>query len=197
MLYDNAFLFPLKIGISTDEDFLYRQDMIDWIIKYKKDDINNNVKMSNQGGYQTRGNFYMKDQGQEFTTFLDKIWIQIDQTFQNYSKGTPITTEMSNNSMVLQNIWVNVNGPGAFNQVHVHPGSLLSGVLWVKCPEDGGDFYFTDPLEMNTYCLGPNAQHINPIEGQMLIFPACIPHYVLPNTSEEDRISISFNLDIG
>ena len=40
MLYDNAFLFPLKIGISTDEDFLYRQDMIDWIIKYKKDDIN-------------------------------------------------------------------------------------------------------------------------------------------------------------
>lgn len=195
MLYDDAFLFPLKIGISTDEEFLYRQDMIDWIIKYKKNDVNNNVKVSNHGGYQTRGNFYMEDDSEDFTPFLDKIWIQIDKTIQCYAKGLVIAKD--NIPITLQNIWVNVNGPGAYNQVHVHPGSVLSGVLWVDCPEDSGDFYFTDPLEMNTYCLGPNAQKVEPIEGQMMIFPACIPHYVLPNTSEEDRISISFNLDIG
>ena len=31
-------------------------------------------------------------------------------------------------------------------------------------------------------------------EGDLLIFPADLPHQVLPNESDEDRIVISFNL---
>ena len=50
---------------------------------------------------------------------------------------------------------------------------------------------------MNTYCLGPNMAHFEPIEGKMIVFPSCIPHNVDPNDDGETRISISFNLDFG
>jgi uncharacterized protein (TIGR02466 family) len=36
----------------------------------------------------------------------------------------------------------------------------------------------------------------NPLEGRMLIFPSYLAHQVEPNESDEDRISVSFNLSI-
>tara|TARA_X000001036_G_scaffold88249_2_gene80365 strand:- start:12821 stop:13405 length:585 start_codon:yes stop_codon:yes gene_type:complete len=194
MPYDNLFLFPLKLGVSTDEDFLYQQEMIEWIIRYKENDVDNTVEISNCGGYQSRENFYMEPAAEDFTMFLDKIWKQINETIKNYSEGL---STLKNNRIALQNIWLNVNGPGSFNHKHQHPGSLLSGVLWVKTPENSGSLIMHDPLEMNTYPLGPNVFKFEPIEGAMVLFPACIPHNVMPNKSQEDRISISFNLDFG
>ena len=38
------------------------------------------------------------------------------------------------------------------------------------------------------------AEHIN--EGDLLIFPGYLPHKVAKNESNEDRIVISFNVDI-
>ena len=35
-----------------------------------------------------------------------------------------------------------------------------------------------------------------PKEGSMLVFPSYLEHMVKPNESDEDRISVSFNLDI-
>ena len=35
-----------------------------------------------------------------------------------------------------------------------------------------------------------------PKEGSMLVFPAYLDHKVEPNKSDEDRISISFNIEI-
>ena len=36
--------------------------------------------------------------------------------------------------------------------------------------------------------------HMNPEEGQLILFPAYLPHSVLPNRHNEERISISFNI---
>ena len=32
--------------------------------------------------------------------------------------------------------------------------------------------------------------------GDLILFPSWLPHFVLPNTSEENRISISFNIEL-
>ena len=37
---------------------------------------------------------------------------------------------------------------------------------------------------------------ITPKEGDLLIFPAYLPHSVEENKSDEDRVIISFNIDI-
>ena len=39
--------------------------------------------------------------------------------------------------------------------------------------------------------------NIPPQEGVMLIFPSFLLHSVEENLSDEDRISVAFNLDIG
>ena len=41
-----------------------------------------------------------------------------------------------------------------------------------------------------------NVAQIKPVEGDLLIFPAYLPHSVGMNLSQEDRIVISFNIDI-
>jgi uncharacterized protein (TIGR02466 family) len=197
MLYSDIFLFPIKLGVTLDEEFSYKNDLIEWIHEYKDKDVNNTVELSNRGGYQTMGNFYREPGGEGFDPFLDKIWKQICETIQNYSEGIMLKEYLNTNTLNLVNIWINVNGPGAFNHVHQHPGSVLSGVFWVKSSEKSGFLNMMDPLEMNTYCLGPNMAHFEPIEGKMIVFPSCLPHNVDTNNDEETRISISFNLDFG
>ena len=41
-----------------------------------------------------------------------------------------------------------------------------------------------------------NVAKIKPQEGDLLLFPAYLPHSVGMNLSNEDRIVISFNVDI-
>ena len=41
-----------------------------------------------------------------------------------------------------------------------------------------------------------NVAQIKPMEGDLLLFPAYLPHSVGMNLSDEDRIVISFNIDI-
>jgi uncharacterized protein (TIGR02466 family) len=35
-----------------------------------------------------------------------------------------------------------------------------------------------------------------PKVGELLLFPSWLPHFVLPNTSNEERISVSFNIEL-
>ena len=45
--------------------------------------------------------------------------------------------------------------------------------------------------------LNQNAVEIAPKEGDLLIFPAYLSHAVNRNLSDEDRVVISFNIDIS
>ena len=66
-----------------------------------------------------------------------------------------------------------------------------------------GDFVVTNPFSLNRnfYPNRENPTELNRTiakhkveEGDLLIFPAYLPHQVLPNEADEDRIVISFNL---
>jgi uncharacterized protein (TIGR02466 family) len=83
----------------------------------------------------------------------------------------------------------------------------LSGVFWIKIPENSGNLEFINP---NNYQEGlltdtlPNdvaTKHnffntliVSPREGSLIIFPSHIFHNVTENKCDEDRISIAFNL---
>jgi hypothetical protein len=62
-----------------------------------------------------------------------------------------------------------------------------SGVLYLKVPSNSGDIVFMDPLQLNHY------KKVNVKQKDILLFNDIIPHYVEPNQSNEDRISIAFN----
>ena len=109
----------------------------------------------------------------------------------------------------LLNSWVNISGKHAYNSKHTHPGAHLSGVVWVKIPPNSGrlefeaPFSFTREKEIENYNEKVKEKYnvypmiyYNPQPGMMVIFPSDLEHEVMSNKSNEDRISVSFNLKI-
>ena len=103
--------------------------------------------------------------------------------------------------------WVNINPPKAFNMKHNHPTSDLSGVLWIKCQKNCGNIIFESPRSFATHqeidCYNEDFKEnnnyfhsfsFNPIAGRLIVFPSHLEHYVDFNESQEDRISVSFNI---
>lgn len=128
-----------------------------------------------------------------------------------YIRSLKILEEFKYNTSELNlrflNMWLNINYKNASNRVHIHSNSVLSGVYYLKCSKDCGNLIFPrnysesfilksigDVYEDNT--LNHTAISYTPEINKLLIFPSWIPHEVEKNNSEEERISISFNLGL-
>lgn len=81
--------------------------------------------------------------------------------------------------------WFNVNGPGHSNRMHRHHVGETSAVLYVQVPENSGRIVFQQGRVFNP---------IQPIAGKLLVFPSDLMHEVEQNKSQENRISMAFNL---
>ncbi len=107
------------------------------------------------------------------------------------------------NEIYLTQSWANVSTRGQFHPKHKHPNSIISGVIYVS-EDPGGEqppirFHRTTelfPLQL----LYDDLNEFNadcrefPVEtGRLILFPSLVEHDVLPNSSDGDRISLSFN----
>ena len=104
------------------------------------------------------------------------------------------------------NSWININKKGDYNVMHIHSGCELSGIFYLKIPPNSGILCFDSPHVFADYefaCYSEefrsqdcvrNHHSIEPKEGRMILFPPYLYHRVEPNQSDEDRISVSFNL---
>jgi len=117
-----------------------------------------------------------------------------------------IASEIKPEKLVFsQNGWVNVNPTNGYVGPHVHPNSLISGTYYVKVPKEedaGGAIEFIAPHPVGHwggFIKSPaltDKCRIQPTPGLILLFPGQLMHWVLPNNSKEDRITISFNLSV-
>ena len=104
---------------------------------------------------------------------------------------------------MIDTVWYNICPKGGYNECHVHPGAFLSGVYYLKKPKESGDINFHDPRKGSLCSREPqhiargSLQEINAKAGDVVIFPGWLEHSVIPNISDEDRISISFNSSWG
>ena len=167
---------------------------------YELKSIDSGVNRSNKNGYHSESYEIVRDfskihgtNGDIFHPFIKEL-----ETVISKLPFTPQITEIK-----TVNIWANVSPKGGLNQQHNHPCCDLAGVYYVKIPEgDCGLLNIFDPREAlvfgnqfitQTYTGGESTIRY-PIEGQMWLFPAALKHSVGTNNTEEDRISISFNL---
>jgi uncharacterized protein (TIGR02466 family) len=103
----------------------------------------------------------------------------------------------------LDAIWVNVLGEGGAHSGHVHPGSVISGTYYVRVPEGAGALRLEDPrLAMMMAAPMPKDDapeearrfvYIAPQAGEALFWESWLRHEVMPNRSEDLRVSVSFN----
>jgi hypothetical protein len=142
------------------------------------------VSISNEGGYQSP-EFHCQE-------LLDVVQ-QITPRLEN--------KPLSNFSLYS---WININGKGHHNRRHTHISTniFLSGIYYVKVPQNSGRVRFYDPrgaliqsmpdhLYFNS---GTEYVFIEPQEGMIMFFPSWLEHDVEPSKSDEDRISIAFNV---
>jgi uncharacterized protein (TIGR02466 family) len=102
------------------------------------------------------------------------------------------------------NAWVNINKKGGFNSIHTHGRFHLSGVYYVKQPAvrsgQSGMIEFVNSRfdhhifqELNANAFAPKVS-MRPKAGEMIVFPSTLLHSVYPNDTEEERITIAWNL---
>lgn len=108
--------------------------------------------------------------------------------------------------------WANVLDPGGYNSVHSHPNAEWSGVYYVtgnrakdaQQPPGDSSGKYTGKLELMdprtgaalTYAEGSTLYGrflIDPVPGQVVLFPGWLPHQVHPYQGAEARTSIAFN----
>jgi hypothetical protein len=137
-------------------------------------------------GYQTHE--ILIDKKTIYSKILEsKLKVKIKE----YLKSTLFSdTKYYDESLKLSG-WGVILKTGGKQEKHIHPRSLISGVLYLKIPKDlnrnaenkDGNLFF--PIGDQLY--------INPKPGLLILFPSYLPHETIPFYSSEERICIAFN----
>lgn len=99
--------------------------------------------------------------------------------------------------------WATILARGAEHKVHYHPNNFLSGVYYLRTHPGADTINFHDPRNQTGIIRPPvvelTAENTDQVvvrvkNGTLLVFPSWLRHSVDANTSEEERISISFNI---
>lgn len=99
--------------------------------------------------------------------------------------------------------WMNVLGRGGLNTPHDHPAWVWSGCYYVSVPDgdqelSGNIEFFDTRTNVRTLTVEGAACFtskftMKPRAGMLLMFPSYLRHWVYPNESEQDRVTIAFN----
>ena len=172
------------------------------IIKYAYNEKKNNKEgliASNVNGWQSDKYYHLNDNIIS-TTIRSEVY-----NYFTLNKALKENTKLTFNAM-----WININGKDAYNSFHIHPDCEISGVFWIKVPENSGNISFNSPnmhsgfVESSSYnedlCKATNVYPNYTFysqEGVMILFPSYLYHQVMQNRSSQDRISVSFNLKLS
>jgi len=110
--------------------------------------------------------------------------------------------------LVLQHeAWININPPGASNKIHFHANCHFSGIYYISLkPPECGSIFFRDPRVASRMLTYPTTQpteftsdevRMDPEAGRMYVFPGWLEQGVEENRSDQDRVSIAFNVVAG
>ena len=191
-------LFPepiFKYKIEDHKDI--NKKLSEYIYNLKNND-DEGLKRSNKGGWHSK-NFELKDKNSIQFQFAIKVQEYIVDTFKKFG------WKIKNKNIRISEMWAIINKKENFNVIHTHPNCYLSAAYYVKAPINCGKFEIEHPNIAKKYAF-PEVEVRNELnlevasieinEGDLLLFPSYLPHKVGQNQSDDDRIVISFNVDI-
>ena len=113
-----------------------------------------------------------------------------------YAKTVLETSE----EIYITQSWANRNKKGMVHHEHIHPNSIVSGVLFLSKEEKLPPIKFSKnifsslQLKINKFNFfnSANFSLANDV-GNLVLFPSSLRHSVPVNTHEEERYTLSFN----
>lgn len=199
MTKNNIFKFfpdPIfRYNVSNYEK--YNEDLSSYIYNIYDND-KSGLQLSNINGWHSKP-FNLKEKNSPPNNFFLGIKDYIYDVFDKY--GWVFNPE----KIKCEAMWAVINKKGNFNIEHIHANCHLSAAYYVKVPKNSGNFKIFNPnnISRNRFPLQSKPTDLNILsaslkvnEGDLLIFPSYLPHAVGKNESDEDRIVVSFNLNI-
>ena len=207
-------LFPISVYATIlDVDKYSRANMINSLYKLKEE--SDGIQVSNNGGWHSESGDILSRE--DFLPLRKKIIVCLEEIVDKYYHDVKKFNGLYYNDQTIHqgapkqidfdelifNSWAIINKQNHSNHTHMHPNNWLSGVYYLKVPEDSGDLKFLDMIssrlhEGNKYWPTNLKQELRGslrrAENTLFIFPAWLLHSVGINKTSEDRICISFNI---
>ena len=175
-------IFPTPLLIVPYEQSIDKELSYLKTISYRKQQQNGNFRSDDS--YLLR-NEEFKDIKNFLKESIDKFTTNVLNTKQR---------------LVITQCWANRNPKGSQHHEHVHPNSIVSGVMYFQINEKLPPISFTKDRQDGMKLNPEKYNHMNsetfmlPCKpGELILFPSSLRHSVPTNHGEEDRISVSFN----
>ena len=175
-------LFPTPLLIVPYEELINKELAYLKTISYRE--------QQNNGNFRSDDSYLLRNE--ELKNIKNFLGEAVDKFTKNVLQ--------SKQRLVITQCWANRNPKGSKHHEHVHPNSIISGVMYFQINEKLPPIQFSkanqdgmklDPIKYN---------HINsesfmlPCKpGELILFPSSLKHSVPINQGDEDRISMSFN----
>ena len=184
------FIFPTSL---YSYNLKLNNNIIDILLKdmYNIKKEEESIERSNKGGYHSPSDLNNRNITSFNTLSKEILEIANKDIIKEY------TYIQNQQCKKMLEMWFIINNKNDFNTIHTHARSWLSGTYYIKLPEKQKNFLvFEDPQPVRKYeNLNYNNYGKEVFENMLILFPGWLAHKVPENTTEEERIVISFNLD--
>ena len=179
-------LFPIPIYMSNIDRTFTKQEL-------QFVDNQKNKCSKNSGNINTKDNYILNRK--EFKN-IKKF---LDECCKDYLEK--IISTKNNIELYITQSWLNYTEENQYHHTHVHPNSVVSGVLYFDCDKENDKIKFTNPVGYQQ--IKPEVKDFNiwnsetwwfALEtGQLVMFPSSTTHQVETKKGTNTRISLAFN----
>lgn len=165
-------------------------------IRKVRDETETSLYRSNEGGWHSP-DWFEWNVPDELHAILRIIHHNVAEVYRKYN---------FNKEPELSNCWAIINKKGDYNAQHNHGGgTLMSGVVYLSVPEGnaGRLVLVRDDIMTTAYSIQlienrdseyrHELYYVVPETTKGVIFPWHVNHYVEMNTTDEERIILSYN----
>jgi len=168
------------------------EDLKQQILSAKENDTDPMV-MSNDGCWRSNAKYknieWLTDKLKETTAIACEHYMVHDQNFAKFIEKRHISWDY----------WTNVNEPGSRNVLHSHVADVFTAVYYIQ-GKDTGPLKFVNPANLLNNCnfRAPFTRdsYLYPGDGDLVLWPAWVPHEVDRNESQRQRINMAFSIQV-
>ena len=181
-------LFPTTIHYY---DNLLEPEYVDSMLEFIEKDAQLHTLESHQVSVQSASNLHNNI---KFKALTEKVMILSKVYFEEM--------KWQYTDYEITDMWSTLTIKSGFHRPHNHSNNILSGVYYVKSDENA-NIVFADPRpqahvlepKVDTWQLNnaPNWSYPSTV-NRLILFPSYLTHHVPVNLSNQNRISIAFNL---
>jgi len=190
-LFRADFFVKREIGTPEEREALLKQ------IRDRQQQDPAGVNRSNDGCW--RGNFDDRSPLQMCGWLYKEIDELLTKAHELYKDEDHVYSTFERNGQVVINMWANINQHGSRNTYHSHKAHHYVGVYYLQ-GTDTGSLIMANPANVLGDCnLEAPYTHdfaFAPKDGDLVLWPAWVPHEVEPNLSNRERINLAFNIKL-